>query len=182
MSETIKTAETTTGAIIDAVAVEKSYLQPDGTRIQVVGVTNLAIEPGKIIALLGPSGCGKSTLLRMLTGLAEPSSGVLSWHGKPLEGEMPNVAIVFQSFALFPWLTVLENVEAALEARGIAAVERRKRALCVADHPLALSPLRSSIRILDRWRHTIQAPCRILKMPDNLPEVKRLRSWDADWD
>jgi NitT/TauT family transport system ATP-binding protein len=133
VSETIKTAETTTGAIIDAVAVEKSYLQPDGTRIQVVGVTNLAIEPGKIIALLGPSGCGKSTLLRMLTGLAEPSSGVLSWHGKPLEGEMPNVAIVFQSFALFPWLTVLENVEAALEARGIAAVERRKRALRALD-------------------------------------------------
>ena len=129
----MKTDATKTDAIIDAVAVEKSYLQPDGTRIQVVGVTNLTIEPGKIIALLGPSGCGKSTLLRMLTGLAQPSSGVLSWHGKPIEEQMPNVAIVFQSFALFPWLTVLENVEAPLQARGVAAVERRKRALRTLD-------------------------------------------------
>jgi NitT/TauT family transport system ATP-binding protein len=120
-------------AIIEAVGIEKSYMQPDGTRIQVVGATDLAIESGKIIALLGPSGCGKSTLLRMLTGLSEPTSGVLSWHGKPLEGQTTNVAIVFQSFALFPWLTVLENVEAPLEARGVPAVERHKRALRTLD-------------------------------------------------
>jgi NitT/TauT family transport system ATP-binding protein len=120
-------------AIIEAVAIEKSYPQADGTRIQVVGHTDLSIEPGKIVALLGPSGCGKSTLLRILTGLAEPSAGGLFWHGKPLGGELPNVAIVFQSFALFPWLTVLENVEAPLEARGVPAVERRKRALRTLD-------------------------------------------------
>ncbi|MGB8060654.1 MAG: nitrate/sulfonate/bicarbonate ABC transporter ATP-binding protein [Candidatus Sulfotelmatobacter sp.] len=120
-------------AIIEAVAVEKSYPQADGTRIQVVGSTNLVIEPGKIIALLGPSGCGKSTLLRILTGLSQPSSGTLLWHGKPLDGQTPNVAIVFQSFALFPWLTVLENVEAPLEAKGVEAVERRKRALRALD-------------------------------------------------
>jgi NitT/TauT family transport system ATP-binding protein len=119
--------------IIEAVGVEKSYPQADGTRIQVVGLTNLAIEPGKIVALLGPSGCGKSTLLRMLTGLSQPSSGTLLWHGKPLDGQMPNVAIVFQSFALFPWLTVLENVEAPLEAKGVPAVERHKRALRTLD-------------------------------------------------
>lgn len=119
--------------IIEAVGVEKSYPQADGTRIQVVGATNLAVEPGKIIALLGPSGCGKSTLLRILTGLSDPTAGTLVWHGKPLEGQMPNVAIVFQSFALFPWLTVLENVEAPLEARGVPAVERRKRALRTLD-------------------------------------------------
>ncbi|HEV2470437.1 MAG TPA: nitrate/sulfonate/bicarbonate ABC transporter ATP-binding protein [Candidatus Sulfotelmatobacter sp.] len=120
-------------AIIEAVAVEKSYPQPDGTRIQVVGATTLAIESGKIIALLGPSGCGKSTLLRILTGLSEPSSGTILWHGKPLDGQVPNVAIVFQSFALFPWLTVLENVEAPLEAKGVSAVERHKRALRTLD-------------------------------------------------
>ena len=119
--------------IIEAVAIEKSYPQPDGTRIEVVGATNLVIESGKIVALLGPSGCGKSTLLRILTGLSEPTSGMLSWHGKPLNGQVPNVAIVFQSFALFPWLTVLENVEAPLEARGVPAVERRKRALRTLD-------------------------------------------------
>jgi NitT/TauT family transport system ATP-binding protein len=120
-------------AIIEARAIEKSYPQADGTRIQVVGVTDLVVEPGKIIALLGPSGCGKSTLLRILSGLSQPSSGDILWHGKPLNGQMPNVAIVFQSFALFPWLTVLENVEAPLEARGVAAVERRKRALRMLD-------------------------------------------------
>ena len=120
-------------SIIEAVAIEKSYPQADGTRIQVVGHTDLSIEPGKIVALLGPSGCGKSTLLRILTGLAQPSAGGLFWHGKPLGGELPNVAIVFQSFALFPWLTVLENVEAPLEARGVPAVERRKRALRTLD-------------------------------------------------
>ncbi len=120
-------------AIIEAVGVEKSYPQSDGTRIQVVGTTNLVIEAGKIIALLGPSGCGKSTLLRMLTGLSQPTAGTLLWHGKPLAGQVENVAIVFQSFALFPWLTVLENVEAPLEARGVPAVERRKRALHMVD-------------------------------------------------
>ena len=87
-----KTAETVQ-TIIEAVAIEKSYPQPDGTRIQVVGLTNLSIEAGKIVALLGPSGCGKSTLLRILTGLSEPSSGSLVWHGKPLDGQMPNVEI-----------------------------------------------------------------------------------------
>jgi len=119
--------------IIEARAIEKSYPQPDGTRIQVVGLTDLSIEPGKIVALLGASGCGKSTLLRILSGLSQPSSGALFWHGKPLDGQSPNVAIVFQSFALFPWLTVLENVEAPLEARRVAAVERRKRALRTLD-------------------------------------------------
>ncbi len=120
-------------AIIEATAVEKWYPQSDGTRVLVVGSTSLAIEPGKIIALLGPSGCGKSTLLRILTGLSQPSDGTLSWHGKPLGGQIPNVAIVFQSFALFPWLTVLENVEAPLEAKGVPVVERRKRALRTLD-------------------------------------------------
>jgi NitT/TauT family transport system ATP-binding protein len=119
--------------IIEARAIEKSYPQPDGTRIQVVGLTDFLIEPGKIVALLGASGCGKSTLLRILSGLSQPSSGAIFWHGKPLNGQSPNVAIVFQSFALFPWLTVLENVEAPLEARGVAAVERHKRALRTLD-------------------------------------------------
>ena len=120
-------------AIIQARAIEKFYQQPGGNRIQVVAPVDLAIEPGRIIALLGPSGCGKSTLLRILSGLSKPSSGELFWHGKPLETQTPNVAIVFQSFALFPWLTVLENVEAPLEARGAGAVERRKRALKTLD-------------------------------------------------
>jgi NitT/TauT family transport system ATP-binding protein len=119
--------------IIQARTVEKFYVQPDGNRIEVIAPTTLEVGPGKIIALLGPSGSGKSTLLRMLTGLSEPSSGEVFWHGEPIGNHPPNVAIVFQSFALFPWLNVLENVEAPLEARGVGAIERRKRALKMVD-------------------------------------------------
>jgi NitT/TauT family transport system ATP-binding protein len=120
-------------AIIQARAVEKFYTQPDGNRIEVIAPTDLDVSAGKIIALLGPSGSGKSTFLRMLTGLSTPSSGEVLWHGQPVGNEPPNVAIVFQSFALFPWLNVLENVEAPLEARGVAPIERRKRALKILD-------------------------------------------------
>ena len=119
--------------IIEARKLEKFYGQPDGSRIQVISPTDLAVYPGKIVALLGPSGCGKSTLLRMLTGLSPSSAGDVFWHGQPVRGESPNVSIVFQSFALFPWLTVLENVEAPLEARGILPIERHKRALRIID-------------------------------------------------
>ncbi len=126
---------TTTGVepIIAASHLEKFYPQPDGSRIQVIAPTDIAIYPGQIIALLGPSGCGKSTMLRMLTGLSPTSGGTVFWHGQPVRDESPNVSIVFQSFALFPWLTVLENVEAPLEARGVAEVERHKRALRIID-------------------------------------------------
>jgi len=119
--------------IIEARAVEKSFIQPEGGTIEVITATDLAIYPGTIVALLGPSGSGKSTLLRMLSGLARPSSGEVLWHGKPLDGQIPNVAIVFQSFALFPWLTVLENVEAPLEALGMKSTERHRRALRMLD-------------------------------------------------
>jgi NitT/TauT family transport system ATP-binding protein len=119
--------------IIEARNVEKFYQQPDGNRIEVIAPTSLSISAGKIVALLGPSGSGKSTLLRILTGLVKPSSGEVRWHGQPLDGRIPNVAMVFQSFALFPWLTVLENVEAPLVARGMDARERHKRALKMLD-------------------------------------------------
>src|SRR5262250_878672 len=119
--------------IIEARQLEKHYPQPDGSRIQVIAPINLAVYPGQIIALLGASGCGKSTLLRMLTGLSPASGGFVYWQGQPVNGNFPNVSIVFQSFALFPWLTVIENVEAPLEARGVAPIERHKRALRILD-------------------------------------------------
>jgi NitT/TauT family transport system ATP-binding protein len=122
-----------TEPIIRAHAVEKFYLQPDGNRIEVIAPIDLNVEPGKIVTLLGPSGCGKSTLLRILTGLSKPSSGEVLWHGQPITSQNAGVAIVFQSFALFPWLTVLDNVEAPLEARGVPAMERHKRALRILD-------------------------------------------------
>jgi len=119
--------------IIEARKLEKFYPQPDGSRIQVIAPTDLAVYAGQIIALLGPSGCGKSTMLRMLTGLSPTSAGSVYWHGHPVSGEAPNVSIVFQSFALFPWLTVIQNVEAPLEARGMPEFERHKRALRIID-------------------------------------------------
>jgi NitT/TauT family transport system ATP-binding protein len=115
--------------IVEARQIEKSYTQPDGRSIQVIAPVDFTIEPDTIIALLGPSGSGKSTLLRMLSGLAQPTSGEVLWHGKPMGNCQPNVAIVFQSFALFPWLTVLDNVEAPLLARGTGHFERHRKAL-----------------------------------------------------
>jgi NitT/TauT family transport system ATP-binding protein len=115
--------------IAEAVQIEKSFLQPDGRQIQVIAPTDLALEPDTITALLGPSGSGKSTLLRILTGLIQPTKGLVLWHGKPLQECAPNLAIVFQSFALFPWLTVLDNVETPLLARGMEHFERHHRAL-----------------------------------------------------
>jgi len=129
----MSTTTTAVEPIIEARKLEKFYPQPDGSRIQVIAPTDISVFPGQIIALLGPSGCGKSTMLRMLTGLSPTSGGSVYWHGHPVTDEAPNVSIVFQSFALFPWLTVLENVEAPLEARGVAEVERHKRALRIID-------------------------------------------------
>src|ERR1700748_1653059 len=119
--------------IIRAQQVEKYYAQPSENRIQVISPTDLSITGGEIVALLGPSGSGKSTLLRMLTGLSPPSAGEVYWHEKQISHANTNVSIVFQSFALFPWLTVLENVEAPLKARGLAAEARREQSLRIVD-------------------------------------------------
>jgi NitT/TauT family transport system ATP-binding protein len=119
--------------IIRAELVEKYYAQPSANRIQVIAPTSLSVFEGEILALLGPSGSGKSTLLRMLTGLSVPSAGQVYWHDTPIAAAEPNVSIVFQSFALFPWLTVLENVAAPLKARGMDSAEQRRRGLKILD-------------------------------------------------
>lgn len=102
-------------------------------RSPVLDGVSVSLRAGEFVALLGPSGSGKSTLLRILAGLSRPSSGEVFSHGTPLRGINPNVAIVFQSFALFPWLTVLRNVELGLEAGGVPEAERRPRALRAID-------------------------------------------------
>jgi NitT/TauT family transport system ATP-binding protein len=115
--------------IIEALQIEKSFEQPDGRKIQIIAPMDLSVESDTIFALLGPSGSGKSTLLRILSGLTAPSSGSVRVHGQPLDCCAPNIGIVFQSFALFPWLTVLENVEVPLVARGLKHPERHRQAL-----------------------------------------------------
>ncbi len=94
---------------------------------------NLSLSEGEFVTLLGPSGCGKSTLLRIITGLQPPSKGRVLYRGAALKGVNPHASIVFQTFALFPWLTVLENVEVALKAKGISSKLRTTRALDLLD-------------------------------------------------
>lgn len=102
-------------------------------RFTAIQDVNLYLEEGEFVALLGPSGCGKSTLLRIITGLQRPSRGQVLYRGVPLAGVNPYATIVFQTFALFPWLTVQENVEVALKARGLPADRRTSRALDLLD-------------------------------------------------
>ncbi|HEX8968229.1 MAG TPA: nitrate/sulfonate/bicarbonate ABC transporter ATP-binding protein [Chloroflexota bacterium] len=102
-------------------------------RVLVLDDITLELRAGELVALLGPSGSGKSTLLRTLAGLLSPSTGQVLVHGQPLEGPNPQVAIVFQSFALYPWLSVLQNVELGLLAKDLPRAERRRRALAAID-------------------------------------------------
>jgi NitT/TauT family transport system ATP-binding protein len=119
--------------LIEARQVEKFYGSEGDARIQVIAPTDLAVYPDEILALLGPSGSGKSTLMRMLTGLTKPSAGQLFRDGKPMQGACEKASIVFQSFALFPWLTVLENVTAPLKALGMDVDERTERGMKTLD-------------------------------------------------
>jgi NitT/TauT family transport system ATP-binding protein len=102
-------------------------------RFTAVQNINLSMKEGEFVALVGPSGCGKSTLLRIITGLNKPTSGVVLYRDNVLAGVNPYATIVFQTFALFPWLTVQQNVELALKVRGIPAEERTKRAIALLD-------------------------------------------------
>ncbi|WP_256591796.1 ABC transporter ATP-binding protein, partial [Pseudomonas sp. HMWF006] len=101
--------------------------------LQVLSGVDLTLREGEIVGMLGRSGSGKSTLLRIIAGLIEPSSGEVLYNGKPLDGPAEGVAMVFQTFALFPWLTVLENVEAGLQALQVERKAARKRALAAID-------------------------------------------------
>ncbi|MBW4642010.1 MAG: AAA-associated domain-containing protein [Goleter apudmare HA4340-LM2] len=127
------TVKTATEHLITLRGVSKSYQQPNGQQIVILENINLELHPGEIVALLGPSGSGKSTLMRTIAGLIPPSEGQVLYHDTPLVGLNPGVAIVFQSFALYPWLTVLENVELGLKAKGEPPDSRRQKALRMID-------------------------------------------------
>jgi NitT/TauT family transport system ATP-binding protein len=115
-------------AIVELKGVGKSFRSADGSARSVLEGVDFRLAEGEIVALLGQSGSGKSTLLRIMAGLVNADAGDVSYRGQPLYGPARGVSMVFQSFALFPWLTVQQNVEIGLEARGMAPAERALRA------------------------------------------------------
>ncbi|MGB8686230.1 MAG: nitrate/sulfonate/bicarbonate ABC transporter ATP-binding protein [Microcoleus sp.] len=125
--------KTATECLITLEGVSKAYQQPNGQKISILEPINLELRSGEIVALLGPSGSGKSTLMRMIAGLIPPSDGQVLYHNRPLVGLNPGIAIVFQNFALYPWLTVLENVELGLKAKGELPEPRQQKALRMID-------------------------------------------------
>ncbi len=119
--------------LVLAKQVCQTYDKGSSGSLVVLDNVDLQLYPNEIVGLLGRSGSGKSTLLRAIAGLIRPSKGEITFAGRPVVGPNSDVAVVFQSFALFPWLTVLQNVELGLEAQGVASSERRKRALAAID-------------------------------------------------
>jgi NitT/TauT family transport system ATP-binding protein len=125
---------TAVGAPLVKVArIHQAYRKAGGGDLVVLEDVSLTLKDNEIVALLGRSGCGKSTLLRIIAGLMQPTAGTVTIGDERVDGASGQVAMVFQTFALFPWLTVLENVEIGLEAQGLAADERHKRALAAID-------------------------------------------------
>src|SRR5580692_3600282 len=114
-------------ALLDIHALRQSFPRADGGEHLVLDGVELALAEGQMVGLLGRTGSGKSTLLRLIAGLAQPSGGSVTYLGNPVNGPAPGIAMVFQSFALFPWLTVLENVQLGLEALGLPEPEIRQR-------------------------------------------------------
>jgi NitT/TauT family transport system ATP-binding protein len=122
-----------TEPIIATHKLSKAFRKAATQQLLVLDDVNFELKAGEIVALLGKSGSGKSTLLRIIAGLIPPSSGHVTYRGQTVTEPVPGIAMVFQSFALMPWLTVLENVELGLEAQGIKREERRRRAIEAID-------------------------------------------------
>jgi NitT/TauT family transport system ATP-binding protein len=114
--------------LCEAQGISQEFPQPNGQPLLVLDNISLAIQPNEIVALLGPSGCGKSTILRILAGLIRPTHGEVLYHGSKLTGLNPGAAIVFQSFALYPWFTVTQNIEVVLAAANVSPTEAKKKA------------------------------------------------------
>jgi NitT/TauT family transport system ATP-binding protein len=128
MSDAAALAVPTDQPLCELRNVFKEFPQGKGPPLRVLQDISLTIQPGEVVALLGPSGCGKSTILRILSGLTEPTRGEVLYHAAPLAGLNPGIGFVFQSFALYPWMTVRQNVEAVLRAKALPAQEIERRA------------------------------------------------------
>lgn len=128
-----KIKPTTNKIILNVDKVSKAFKKADRQDLVVLDHVDFSMEEGEIVALLGKSGSGKSTLLRIIAGLTAPTTGEVIYREKKVSGPVPDISMVFQSFALMPWLTVLQNVELGLEARNINAKERKEKALKAID-------------------------------------------------
>ena len=120
-------------SLVELKDVGKNFLGADGSARAVLSGVNFALHEGEIVALLGPSGSGKSTMLRIMAGLIPADCGDVLYRGMPLYGPADGISMVFQSFALFPWLTVQKNVELGLESKGVPEGERNERAQAAID-------------------------------------------------
>ena len=118
---------TNTDTLVSLARVEQVFTLPSGKTLPVLADINFTLRPGELVAILGPSGCGKSTLIRIAAGLLRPTHGEVLYRGRPVTEPNPHLALVFQQFALFPWLTVAQNIEQALIPRGIEPSARRQR-------------------------------------------------------
>jgi NitT/TauT family transport system ATP-binding protein len=132
MTMTAVTLANTADTLLHIENVGKAYRSGSKEFVAIRDVS-LSVKPGEFVCLLGPSGCGKSTLLRIITGLNRATSGAVLYRGHPLRGVNPHATIVFQTFALYPWLTVQGNVAIALKARGIPTDKRNEIALKLID-------------------------------------------------
>jgi NitT/TauT family transport system ATP-binding protein len=119
--------------LLEIKALRQTYQKGASDALLVLEGVDMTLKAGEIVGLLGRSGAGKSSLLRIIAGLTRPAAGEVRWRGRPLSGPTESIAMVFQSFALFPWLTVLENVELGLEPLGVPPAERRSRSLAAID-------------------------------------------------
>ena len=120
-------------SLLEVQGVRQTYARGTGSDLLVLDGVDLTLRSGEIVGLLGRSGSGKSSLLRIIAGLIAPAGGEVRWRGRPLKGPCEGIAMVFQSFALFPWLTVQQNVELGLEPLGVPPAERRSRSLHAID-------------------------------------------------
>ena len=122
------TTEIAVETLCEARNVTHDFVMPNGSTLRVLEEVNVAIKPLEVVALLGPSGCGKSTILRILAGLIRPTQGDVFYRGNRVDDLTPGVSIVFQSFALYPWMTVLQNIEVVLRAAALPPEQIRERA------------------------------------------------------
>jgi NitT/TauT family transport system ATP-binding protein len=109
-------------------SISKSFVLDDGSVVEALSSITLGVADSEFVSVLGPSGCGKTTLLRIVAGLEAPTSGTIILDGEKIEGPSPRMAMIFQEYSLYPWMTVINNIEFGLEMRGMKREERREKA------------------------------------------------------